>query len=80
MDLCILFTYAHISGMPLKSLGEFLCSHVCLVDSSYVQLRVELITLQLVMDMFNYLAPGGITAFFLPSPINLHFPQYTTSV
>ena len=41
---------------------------------------VELITLQHITDMFNYLPLGGISTIWLPHPINIHCPQHAASL
>ena len=43
-------------------------------------MQVELIALDPVQDVFNYLPPGGIAMICLSSPINLCYPQHATSL
>ena len=43
-------------------------------------MQVEFIVLELLLDVFNYLPPGGITAIFPSSPTNLGHPQHATSL
>ena len=80
VNLCVFLGYAHISDMLLKLLGKLPHFYKCLVHSCYAHLKVELIALKPVLDMLNYLPPGGITTICSPSPINLHCPQSTTSL
>ena len=75
MDLGILLGHARILGTPLKFPGKFSCHHPCLAHHSHAQMQVELITLDPVMDVFDYLLPGGIAAICPSNPINLHCPQ-----
>ena len=43
-------------------------------------MQIELITMEPVPDVFDYLPPGGIAAIYLSSLINLHHPQRTASL
>ena len=43
-------------------------------------MQVELITLELVMDVFDYLPPGGIATICPSSPINLRHPKCAASL
>ena len=80
MALYILLSYACISCALFKLLGKlpYCCAH--LLHCGYAQMQVELIALELVPDMFDYLPPGGITKIRLSSPINLYYPQFTASL
>ena len=78
MDLGILLIYACILGMPLELPGKLSCRHPCLVHCGHAQMQVELIAFEPVLDVFNYLPPGGITVICPSSPINLHCPQCAT--
>ena len=80
VDLGILLGHAHILGMLLKLPVKLSCCHPCLVHHGYAQMQVELITLEPVPDVFNYLPLGGIAAICLSSPINLCHPQHATSL
>ena len=80
MDLGILLGHTCISGMPLELPGKLSCCRPCLAHCGHAQTQVELITLQPVMDMFNYLPLGDIAVICPSNPINLHHPQCTTSV
>ena len=80
MDLSILVSHARISGMPLELLGKLSCCRSCLVHHGHAQMQVELVTLQLVLDVFDYLPPGGIATIRPSSPINLRCPQCATSI
>ena len=78
MDLGVLLSYGHISGMPLELPGKLFHCRPCLAHRGHAQMQVELTTLEPVSDMFNYLPPGGITAIHPSSPINLCCPQHAT--
>ena len=52
---CVLFSHAHIPGMPLKLPGELpYCCHY-LLHHGHAQMQVGFVALELVMDMFNNL-------------------------
>ena len=79
MNLGILFGHACVLGMPLQLPGKLPCYFPCLVHHGYAQMQVELITLKLVLDVFDYQPPGGITKISPSSPI-LHHPQCAASL
>ena len=43
-------------------------------------MQVEFITLEPVLDVFDYLPPGGIAAIHPSGPINLRCPQCAASL
>ena len=66
--------------MPLELLVELSCRHPCLAQHGHAQMQVVFITLEPVLDVFDYLPPGGITVISPSSPINLRHPQCAVSL
>ena len=77
VDLGVLLGHARILGMPLKLPGKLSSRRPSLPYGSYTQMQVEFVTLEPVLDVFDYLTPGGIATIHLSSPINLRSPQRT---
>ena len=77
VDLSVFLGHACISGTLLKPPGKLSSCHPCLMHSGHAQTQVELIALELVLDMFDYLPPGGIAMICPSSHINLCCPQHT---
>ena len=80
MDLSVLLSHACISGMPLELPGKLSSHRPSLPHCGHSQMQVEFVTLEPVLDVFNYLPPGGIAAIHLSSPINLCCPQCAASL
>ena len=80
MDLGVLFGHARVPGTPLELPGELSSRRPSLPHCGHTQTQVELVTLEPVPDVFDYLPPGGIAAIRLSSPINLRCPQHTARV
>ena len=75
MDLGVLFGHARVPGTPLELPGELSCRRPSLPHRGHTQTQVELVTLEPVPDVFDYLPPGGIAAIRPSSSINLRRPQ-----
>ena len=75
MNLGILLGYARIPGTLLKLPGELSSRRPSLPHCGCTQTQVEFVTLQPVLDVFDYLPPGGIAAIRPSSPVNLRRPQ-----
>ena len=80
MDLGILLGHARILGTSLRLMGKLPYHHAHLLHYGHAQMQVELIALNPVPDVLDYLPLGGIAVIWLSSPVNLHYPQHSRSL